>query len=90
MTIDTEAPTIDPVPDITEEATSATGATVTITPPTSHDTTDGDIPAACDAPTGEFALGGTLVTCTASDMAGNPAVSTTFTVTVEDTTAPTI
>ena len=90
VTIDTEAPTIDPVPDITEEATSATGATVTITPPTSHDTTDGDIPAACDAPTGEFALGGTLVTCTASDMAGNPAVSTTFTVTVEDTTAPTI
>ncbi len=87
--IDTTAPTIDAVIPIVAEATSSSGATVTITPPMSHDAVDGNLLSSCDYSTGTFALGVTTVTCNKTDAAGNTATST-FTVTVQDTTKPTI
>src|SRR5581483_4846125 len=60
------------------------------TAPTATDTVDGSVSTSClPASGGVFALGNTTVTCSAHDAAGNSA-SSTFTVTVHDTTAPTI
>lgn len=88
---DTTAPTIDNVSDIIEEATSPAGAAATFVEPMSHDAVDGDLIATCDAVSGAtFALGVTIVTCTKTDSAGNVATPETFTITVQDTTAPVI
>ena len=87
---DTTAPTIDAATSIVAEATSSSGATVTIIPPTSHDAVDGDIPSSCDHSTGTFPIGVTTVTCTETDSNGNVAIPSVFTVTVQDTTSPTI
>lgn len=88
---DTTAPAITGTPsDITAEATSATGATVTFTPPTASDLVDGSVVVSCDKASGDtFPLGDTTVTCTAEDVAHN-ITSTHFTVTVQDTTAPVV
>ncbi len=52
--------------------------------------TEGGTPS-CDHPSGSsFPLGATLVTCTATDAAGNTSAPTSFTVTVSDTTPPVI
>lgn len=89
--IDPDPPTIDPHADLTVEATSAAGAIVNYLAPATHDAIDGDRTASClPAPGSTFALGGTTVTCSARDAFGNPAVDTTFTVTVADTTPPAI
>ena len=89
--VDTTAPTIDATANVSAQATSASGASVTYTSPATHDAVDGDGLAICAPASGSvFALGATTVTCTATDAAGNAAVATTFTVTVVDTTAPTI
>ena len=89
--VDTTAPTIDATANVSSQATSASGASVTYTSPATHDAVDGDGLAICAPASGSvFALGATTVTCTATDAAGNAAVATTFTVTVVDTTAPTI
>lgn len=88
---DTTMPTITTSGDQTIEATGPTGATATFTV-SADDTVSGDVSSSivCDALSGNtFALGATVVTCTAEDAAGNVATAT-FTVTVEDTTAPTI
>lgn len=70
------------------EATSADGASVTYEAPTATDNLDGDVDVACEPASGAtLPLGNTGVTCTAADAAGNVA-SVSFTVTVEDTTAP--
>jgi len=76
-------PQVEPV-----EATSADGASVTYAAPTATDNLDGDVAVACEPASGAtHPLGNTGVTCTAADAAGNVA-SVSFTVTVEDTTAP--
>ncbi len=89
--IDTTKPTIDNVVDITLEATSSSGAIATFATPLSRDVVDGDIASTCDATSGStFAIGVTTVTCSKTDVAGNIATPETFTITVSDTTKPTI
>ncbi len=88
--LDKEAPVIASQSNITVEATSAAGAVVTFAP-TALDNYDAAVTVICSTPSGStFATGKTTVTCTATDTAGNAAISVTFDVTVEDTTAPLI
>src|SRR5215211_860975 len=87
---DTTAPVIANHGNVTAEATGPNGANVSYTSPTTTDAVDGSGTANCTPASGStFALGNTTVTCTATDAAGNHS-SSTFTVTVEDTTAPVI
>jgi hypothetical protein len=89
--VDTTPPVIAAHADQTAEATSAAGAVVTYTSPTTSDAVDGAGTAAClPASGGTFALGDTTVTCNAKDAAGNAATPTIFKVTVKDTTPPTL
>jgi HYR domain len=73
------------------EATSPKGATVTYLLPTATDSVDGPIADVRCAPRSAtvFSIGQTQVSCTASDSAGNTA-TVTFTVSVVDTTPPTL
>jgi Ca2+-binding RTX toxin-like protein len=84
---DTTSPVISGVPaDITVEATSSSGATVSYTPPTATDAVDGSVPVTCTPQSGStFPIGTTTVTCTATDEAGNRATAS-FTVTVNPIT----
>ena len=88
---DTTPPVINGTPsNITAEATSASGATVTYAIPSAIDKVDGTDAVSCSPASGStFALGTTTVTCTASDSHGNTAHSS-FTVTVQDTTPPSV
>jgi hypothetical protein len=87
---DTTAPAIANHANVTAEATSANGANVTYTSPGTTDAVDGPGTATCTPASGtQFDLGDTTVTCTATDAAGNSS-SRSFTVTVQDTTAPAI
>lgn len=87
---DTTPPAIAHVDDLMREATGPSGAVVTYDPPTTLDAVDGPGIANClPVPGSQFAIGITVVTCTASDAVGNSATST-FTVAVRDTTAPTL
>ncbi len=88
---DTTPPVISGVPsDIVAEATSGDGAVVTFASPTASDLVDGTVSVTCTPASGStFALGDTTVTCTAKDVHGNTATKA-FTVTVQDTTAPTL
>jgi CSLREA domain-containing protein len=71
-----------PLPDLTVDATSREGATVTWPPPTVIDDTDPAPQVECDPPAGsQFPPGDTTVTCTATDRDGNQAQAS-FTVTV--------
>ncbi|HET9909844.1 MAG TPA: HYR domain-containing protein, partial [Anaerolineales bacterium] len=89
--VDTTAPSIASHADVTAEATSASGASVTYTNPTTSDIVDGTGVASCSPASGStFALGNTTVTCTATDSHGNSASSTSFVVHVVDSTAPVI
>jgi hypothetical protein len=88
---DTTAPSIAAHGDVTVEASSAAGALAQYDAPATHDLVDGDATAACSPAAGtQFARGATLVTCTATDAAGNAATPATFTVFVVDTTPPVI
>jgi len=88
---DITAPVIDSHADVTAEATSSLGVIVTYTTPTASDDVDASVTVSCLPASGtNFPLGATTVTCDASDAALNPALSTTFTVNVVDTTAPVI
>lgn len=58
--------------------------------PATSDKVDGAGLAACTPPPGLFPVDATPVTCTASDTAGNAAVPVSFTVTVHDTTPPSL
>lgn len=86
---DTTPPNITTPGDITAEATGPSGAVVTYTV-TAEDDVDGPVIPDCSPPSGfTFSLGGTTVTCTATDSAGNTSTAS-FTVTVQDTTLPTV
>ena len=86
---DTTPPAITVPANITAEATSSSGALVTFAA-SAVDDIDGSVPVTCSPASGStFHLGATNVSCSASDQAGN-AASASFTVTVQDTTPPTI
>ncbi|HEX8410813.1 MAG TPA: HYR domain-containing protein [Thermoanaerobaculia bacterium] len=86
---DTTAPVITAPAQVTAEATSPAGASVTYVV-TAEDVVDGDIIPNCAPPSGSaFAFGVTDVVCTATDTRNN-ADSTAFQVTVEDTTPPVV
>ena len=75
---------------VTVEANGPGGSAVNYTPPTASDDNDGPRPVTCSpGPGSTFPLGSTPVTCTATDLAGNQGQAS-FTVTVHDTTAPTL
>lgn len=88
---DTTAPVIAAHADASAEATSAAGAVVSYSSPATSDAVDGPGVASCAPPSGStFALGTTTVTCSATDAAGNAAAPTSFSVLVQDTTAPSL
>ncbi len=88
---DTAAPALSNVPsDITEEATSMAGASVSWTAPTATGMAGETVSTSCSPNSGStFALGTTQVSCTASDALGNTSSAQTFNVIVRDTTVPT-
>ncbi|HVU32945.1 MAG TPA: MBG domain-containing protein [Opitutaceae bacterium] len=84
---DTTAPAITVPAPIVAEATGANGAAVTFST-SATDNVDGPVAVSASPASGSvFPLGVTPVTLTATDQAGNVA-TVTFTVTVQDTTAP--
>ena len=87
--LDTTPPVLSNVPTpIVAEATSAAGAVVNYAMPTALDDRDGAVAVACAPASGSsFPLGITTVVCGATDAAGNSS-SSSFTVTVRDTTPP--
>jgi len=88
---DTTAPIIAAHDDLIIETTSPDGTVVNYDSPLATDDVDGAFTAICEPPSDSiFPLGETTVTCTATDIAGNPAIPTSFIVTVVDTTAPVI
>jgi hypothetical protein len=88
--VDTTPPAVTVPGNVVAEATSAAGAVVNYSAATAVDVVDGPLPAVCSPASGStFALGGTTVTCSATDAHGNTGAAT-FTVTVRDTTAPTL
>ncbi|MFH0951173.1 MAG: HYR domain-containing protein, partial [bacterium] len=89
--IDLIPPMIDPHEDITAEATSLNETVVTFINPTATDNVDAIVEVICNPLPGSFfEFGSTSITCTATDSNGNIAIPTTFTITIQDTTAPVI
>ena len=86
--VDTIAPALAVPLPISAEAQSAAGAVVSFSVAATDAVTLAPV-VWCNASSGVFALGVTAVTCTATDAAGNSATAV-FTVTVIDTTAPTL
>lgn len=87
--IDNTPPTLHLPGDMTTEATGASGAVVTYAA-TADDANPVHPTVTCLPASGAtFALGLTTVNCSATDAAGNTA-NDSFTVTVQDTTAPTL
>ena len=93
--LDRTAPTLTVSGDTTLEATAPGGAPATFTA-TATDLVDGVVTPTCTAggdPVASgatFPLGTTTVTCSATDSHGNIAPSQSFTITVQDTTRPTV
>ena len=89
---DTTAPTLSGIPsNQTAEASGPGGATVTYTLPTASDAVDPHPHVDCVPTSGStFSVGTTTVSCTATDAAGNTSDPQTFTVTVNDSTPPTV
>jgi hypothetical protein len=86
---DTTAPSLNLPADKTAEATSAAGAAVTFSV-SANDAVDGPVSVNCDASSGDtFPLGMTTVHCSATDAHSN-AANGSFTITVQDTTAPSL
>jgi hypothetical protein len=87
--VDTTPPSITVPADITAEATSASGATVSYTV-SATDAVDGTVGVVCSPASGTtFALGSTTVSCTATDAHNNTSTKS-FAVNVVDTTPPVI
>ena len=83
--VDTAAPSIICPANITAECTSAAGASVTFAAPTVSDLCDPAPTVNCSPASGStFAIGTTIVTCTATDESNNSSTCT-FSVTVVDT-----
>ena len=79
-----------PLPDVSVASTSSAGATVDYGLPEATDASDASPTVSCAPPPGSvFPIGTTVVTCTASDDAGNSA-SASFDVTVSDAEPPVI
>jgi probable HAF family extracellular repeat protein len=88
--IDDIAPAIVPEGDRVVEAVHAGGSVVAWPMPVAVDEIDGTVPVSCTPATHTlFPIGSTTVTCIARDQAGNES-STQFSLTVRDTTKPTI
>ncbi|PYQ71428.1 MAG: hypothetical protein DMG01_25675, partial [Acidobacteria bacterium] len=86
---DTTPPVITVPPNASLEATVPTGAVFTYTA-SAVDAIDGNVAVGCTPVSGStFPFGATTVACTATDSHANVSTST-FTVTVSDTTAPVI
>lgn len=86
---DTTAPVLDVPSDMVLEGTGPGGAVASFTV-TAADIVDGVLAATCAPPSGStFHVGSTVVSCRATDTAGNAATKT-FSVTVRDTTPPTL
>lgn len=86
--VDTRPPVLM-LEDVTAEATSASGAEVVYVA-TATDLVDTDVDVQCTPASGStFALGTTVVSCTATDDSGNSATDS-FNVTVVDSTPPQI
>jgi len=86
---DTEAPVVSCVGDTIADCTNPDGAIIEFEA-VAVDNCDPKPTVTCEPPSGSlFPFGQTLVTCTAVDSAGNSS-QCTFTVTVQDTTPPTI
>ncbi len=87
--VDTTKPVVVAPSNITTEATSAAGAVVSFTA-TATDNLDGTLTPTCAPPSGStFPIGATNDTCSATDAHGNTGTDS-FTVTVRDTTKPTV
>jgi hypothetical protein len=85
--VDTTPPAITVPANITEEATGPGGANVSYTT-SATDIVDVTDPVTCSPASGSlFAIGTTTVNCSSTDLHGNTSTKS-FTVTVEDTTAP--
>jgi hypothetical protein len=88
---DTTAPSLGQPADITTTTNVASGTIVSWLPVSANDIVDGSLTATCSPPSGSsFQLGGTTVTCTATDGHGNSDQKNfTVTVTFDDITKPT-
>lgn len=87
---DKGAPVVTVPGNMTEEATGPSGAEVRWIGVSAEDTVDGSVPATCSPASGStFGIATTTVTCSATDNAKNTG-SNAFTVTVRDTTKPTV
>lgn len=87
---DTTPPTLVLPQDTTVEATGPTGAVVNYSASATDAVSPANPPVTCVPASGStFALGSTVVSCTATDAAGNTGAGS-FIITVQDTTAPTI
>jgi hypothetical protein len=85
---DSTPPEIEESDDVTAEATGPGGAPVTYETPGATDDVDDSVTVTCSPASGsQFDIGTTAVNCSAEDAAGNEATSS-FDVTVEDTTDP--
>ena len=86
--VDTTAPTVSVPANITAEAASASGAAVTFSA-SATDIVNGSTAVSCAPASGStFVIGATTISCSATD--GHNTGSGSFTVTVVDTTAPSI
>ncbi len=87
--VDTIAPAVTVPSNLTLEAISSRGAAATFAA-SGSDIVSGVVPASCSPASGAtFAIGDTVVTCTATDAAGNRGTGR-FSVIVRDTTAPVV
>jgi HYR domain len=69
---DTTKPSFPPLADVNATTTDPSGTDVSYSVPTATDAVSGSIPGSCTPATGtHFAVGSTLVTCTATDSSGN-------------------
>ena len=87
--VDTTPPTITLPANLTVEANTIGGAQVTLPTPTATDISDPDPTVTQDQSSGFFPLGTTTVDVTATDASGNAATGA-YTVTVVDSTPPTL
>jgi hypothetical protein len=86
--VDTTPPAVATAPGIAREALSGAGANVNYATPAAVDIVDGPTAVTCSpASGGLFPLGGTTVTCSATDAHSNTGTST-FTIAVGDSTPP--